>query len=357
MWSVTGPMRPGQLASPSTAPTRAPAWPSSNARSTSSSARISARTSVSSLAALVELACGGSRARARACRRRSRRARSPCACAIEARFELVDAVATRRRASAQAPSAGSVTASSRSASSSSSSVKRGERLLERRRARRGRRRSPCGRGVISALTRDERRPRPRGAPSGGLGLAAQLAEAASRAPCSCASVSARSSVELLELRAARAPGASRLWWIFARSSREPLDEVLALLLEQQQSGVEALEHRLQAAALLGEVADEQPLLLEQRLELLELALLLGETVARELDLGVLLALALARRRPTRPAARAGRRRRARPRARAARAASAAYSRGLGRLALRAGAAGGRPRRGRRGRARGARPWP
>ncbi len=74
--------------------------------------------------------------------------------------------------------------------------------------------------------------------------------------------------------------------------REPADEVLALLLQQQQTGVEALENRLHAAALLGEVADEQALLLEQRLELGELAFLLGEAVARQVDVGVRLLLAL-----------------------------------------------------------------
>ena len=49
---------------------------------------------------------------------------------------------------------------------------------------------------------------------------------------------------------------------------------------------------LHPAALLGEVADEQPLLLEQRLELVELALLLGQAVARQLDVGVGSLLAL-----------------------------------------------------------------
>ncbi len=73
---------------------------------------------------------------------------------------------------------------------------------------------------------------------------------------------------------------------------EPVDEVLALLLEQQQAGVETLEDDLHATALLGEVADEQALLLEQALELREVALLLGEAVAQQVDLGVGFLLAL-----------------------------------------------------------------
>ncbi len=73
---------------------------------------------------------------------------------------------------------------------------------------------------------------------------------------------------------------------------EPLDEVLALLFEQQQTGVEPLENGLEATTLLREVADEQALLLEERLELVELALLLLEPVASQVDLGVLLLLAL-----------------------------------------------------------------
>ena len=43
------------------------------------------------------------------------------------------------------------------------------------------------------------------------------------------------------------------------------DHVAPLLLEQQHARVETLEHHLAAAALLGEVSDEQPLLLEQAL--------------------------------------------------------------------------------------------
>ena len=57
--------------------------------------------------------------------------------------------------------------------------------------------------------------------------------------------------------------------------REPRDQVLALFLEQQQACVEALEDRLHPATLLREIPDEQALLLEQRLELREFALLLG----------------------------------------------------------------------------------
>ena len=78
---------------------------------------------------------------------------------------------------------------------------------------------------------------------------------------------------------------------------ELLDEVLALLLEQQESRVEALEDRLEAATLLGQVADEQALLLEQRLERAELAFLLIQTVAREFDVGLLLAFPLEHRVP------------------------------------------------------------
>ena len=43
------------------------------------------------------------------------------------------------------------------------------------------------------------------------------------------------------------------------------DHVAPLLLEQQHARVKTLEHHLAAAALLGEVSDEQPLLLEQAL--------------------------------------------------------------------------------------------
>ncbi len=55
---------------------------------------------------------------------------------------------------------------------------------------------------------------------------------------------------------------------------EPGHEVLALLLQEQQTRVEALENRLHTPTLLGEVPYEQPLLLEHHLELLQLALLL-----------------------------------------------------------------------------------
>ena len=74
--------------------------------------------------------------------------------------------------------------------------------------------------------------------------------------------------------------------------REALDEVLALLLQQEQTGVEPAEDRLHAAALFGKVADEEALLLQQRLELLEFALLLGQPITCELDIGVGLLLAL-----------------------------------------------------------------
>ena len=71
---------------------------------------------------------------------------------------------------------------------------------------------------------------------------------------------------------------------------EARDHVAALLLEQQHAAVELGEDHLAAAALLGEVAHEQALLLQQALELLELALALVEAVADQLDASVCLAL-------------------------------------------------------------------
>ena len=124
----------------------------------------------------------------------------------------------------------------------------------------------------------------------GLGLAAQLVELpVERLEARVGLAALRR--ERLELAGARRAARLGLVQLLAQLG-EPGDEVLALLLEQEQPGVEALEDRLHAATLLGEVADEQPLLLEQRLELLELALLLGEAVAREVDVGVGFLLAL-----------------------------------------------------------------
>ena len=71
---------------------------------------------------------------------------------------------------------------------------------------------------------------------------------------------------------------------------EARDHVAALLLEQQHAAVELGEDHLAATALLGEVAHEQALLLEQALELLELALALVEAVSDQLHAGVRLAL-------------------------------------------------------------------
>ena len=123
-----------------------------------------------------------------------------------------------------------------------------------------------------------------------LGLAAQLVElAVERLQARIGLAALRR--ERLELAGARRGAGLGMVKLLAQL-RETVDEVLALLLEQEQAGVEALENRLHAAALLGEVADEQPLLLEQRLELLELALLLGEAVARQVDVGVRFLLAL-----------------------------------------------------------------
>ena len=74
---------------------------------------------------------------------------------------------------------------------------------------------------------------------------------------------------------------------------EARDHVAALLLKQAHVGVDAAENVLHAAALLAEVAHEQALLLQQRLELLELAGLLVVAVLRELDGGVGLVVARA----------------------------------------------------------------
>ncbi len=79
--------------------------------------------------------------------------------------------------------------------------------------------------------------------------------------------------------------------------RDAFDEVLALLFEEEKPRVDALQDRLQPAPLLGKIADEQALLLEQGLELPELLLLLGQSIPREFDLCVLLALALPDRLP------------------------------------------------------------
>ena len=63
---------------------------------------------------------------------------------------------------------------------------------------------------------------------------------------------------------------------------EARDHVLALFLKQAHVGVHAAEDVLHAAALLAEVTHEDALLLEQRLVLLQLALLLGVTPLGEL---------------------------------------------------------------------------
>ncbi len=123
-----------------------------------------------------------------------------------------------------------------------------------------------------------------------LGLTAQLVElAVERLEARIGLAALRR--ECLELAGARGGAGLGMVKLLAQL-RETGDEVLALLLEKEQTGIEALENRLHPAALLGEVADEQPLLLEQRLELLELALLLGEAVARQVDVGVRFLLAL-----------------------------------------------------------------
>ena len=67
---------------------------------------------------------------------------------------------------------------------------------------------------------------------------------------------------------------------------EARHHVAALLLEQAHVGVHAAEQVLHAPALLAEVAHKEALLLEQRLQLLELALLLVGTVLGKLDRGV-----------------------------------------------------------------------
>jgi len=64
------------------------------------------------------------------------------------------------------------------------------------------------------------------------------------------------------------------------------DEVLAFFLEQQQAGVQPLENGLHSSPLLGQVAYEQSLLLEQSLELLEFTVLFGKPVPRQLDICV-----------------------------------------------------------------------
>ena len=67
---------------------------------------------------------------------------------------------------------------------------------------------------------------------------------------------------------------------------ELVDHVLALLLQKAHIGVDAAEGVLHASALLAEVTDEQALLLEHRLELLELALLLVKAISGKLELRV-----------------------------------------------------------------------
>ena len=67
--------------------------------------------------------------------------------------------------------------------------------------------------------------------------------------------------------------------------REAIDHVAALLLEEAHVALEAAEDVTAATALLAEVSDEEALLLEQALELLELAALLVRAELREFDGG------------------------------------------------------------------------
>ena len=64
---------------------------------------------------------------------------------------------------------------------------------------------------------------------------------------------------------------------------EARDHVAPLLLEQAHVAADTAYDVLHMAALLAQVADEQPLLLEHHLQLLELALLLAEPVAGEFE--------------------------------------------------------------------------
>ena len=66
---------------------------------------------------------------------------------------------------------------------------------------------------------------------------------------------------------------------------------MALLLQEQHARIELGEHHLAAAALLGQIAGEQALLLEKVLELLKLAPLFLQAEAHQLDRGIRLALA------------------------------------------------------------------
>ena len=73
---------------------------------------------------------------------------------------------------------------------------------------------------------------------------------------------------------------------------EPRDHVLALFLEKAHVGVHAPEEVLHPAALLAQVANEDALLLKQRLVLLQVVVLLVQAVLGELDGGVCLLAAL-----------------------------------------------------------------
>ena len=67
---------------------------------------------------------------------------------------------------------------------------------------------------------------------------------------------------------------------------EARHHVAPLLLEQAHVGVHATQQVLHASALLAEVAHKEALLLKQRLQLLQLALLLGGAVLRQFDRGI-----------------------------------------------------------------------
>ena len=90
--------------------------------------------------------------------------------------------------------------------------------------------------------------------------------------------------DVLELARGLAPLAIDLRERHARLG-EAIDHIAALLLEQAHVALEAAEDVAAATALLAEVSDEEALLLEQTLELLELAALLVRAELRELDGG------------------------------------------------------------------------